>query len=185
MLAWPASSKCESRGDLGATILPILHLSRLRTSEKQYSHCSTGLQSAGFFGHHKEAVGEAMAARSPEPCQGTSATSGNWPAAPKVHLAGRKRVRPGFSCFSLFGASRASAKRGPGSRLPASACQHRCRKKQKRDRGRDRIARQPEERQCTPVNRCALPGPVRRIVALVAAALRYLGISPKTSGLPG
>ena len=62
-----------------------------------------------------------MAARSPEPCQGTSETSGNSPAAPNVHFAGRKRVRSRLWCFPDWGASRARAKRGAGSRLPASA----------------------------------------------------------------
>ncbi len=88
-----------------------------RTLWKQNAHGRAGAKAIGIFRHDEKAVGAAMAARSPDPCQGTSATSGVGPA--KVHAAGRKRVRP----FFVFTSSvrRARAKFGPRALRPASA----------------------------------------------------------------
>src|SRR5579863_497727 len=68
-------------------------------------------------GTTKKQFARAIAARSPEPCQETSPTSGVGPA--KVHAAGRNRVKPVFVLTAS--ASRARAKHGPRALRPASA----------------------------------------------------------------
>src|SRR5208337_3912289 len=88
-------------------------------------------------GTTRKQLERASAARSPEPCQGTSATSGRWPAvAPNVQDAGKKRVSPGQPRKCETGAVLKTA----GERS-----QHRRRKEQEGDGGGDRIAGKAEE----------------------------------------
>src|ERR1039458_5739998 len=72
-------------------------------------------------GTTRKQLEQARAAMSPEPCQETRLTSGRLLAPPKVHVAGKKRVSPGLPCLSVSAERRARAKRGPVTRLPASA----------------------------------------------------------------
>src|SRR5579863_7364302 len=68
-------------------------------------------------GTTKKQLARAIAARSPEPFQETSLTSGVGPA--KVPAAGRNRVKPVFVLTAST--SRARAKDGPRALRPASA----------------------------------------------------------------
>jgi hypothetical protein len=75
-----------------------------------------------FFRDDQKAVRARQRSQVARALPGTSATSGSCPAGGlKLQEAGRKRVRPGLARLSVSAARRARAKRGPRSRLPASA----------------------------------------------------------------